>query len=104
MCEGSVQKTEYSTEIITDSVCLTCRAENVSALVPLCMSASADVNVNPFLGLCVKEKKRKDQKVSQQEKPFIVCLSECQRSTTSCCWLCVFVCQCELVARPVIFI
>lgn len=51
LCEGSMQKSEYSTEIITYSVCLTCRAENVSALVPLYMSARADVDASPFLGL-----------------------------------------------------
>lgn len=62
LCEGSMQKSAYSTEIITDSVCLTCRAANVSALVPLCISTSVEEGVNPFLGLCVREK-RKDKKI-----------------------------------------
>ena len=56
LCEGSMQKSEYSTEIITDSVCLTCRAANVSAPLPPCMATSADVHVSTFLGLCKREK------------------------------------------------
>lgn len=82
LCEGSMQKSEYSTEIITDSVCLTCRAANVSAPLPLCMSTSADVHVSPFLGPCVRERKREriKKKVSQQEK----CVS-----VHACGYLCV---------------
>lgn len=61
-----MQKSEYSTEIITDSACLTSRAENVSDPVPLCIFVRAALDVSPCLGLCVRKKKGK-RYVSKQE-------------------------------------
>lgn len=61
-------ESECSAEIITDSLCLTCRTANVSALVSPYVPLGADGNVSPPPGRCGRERKIKEAR----EKTFSV--------------------------------
>lgn len=62
-----MRKSKSSSVVITDSVCLTCRAANVPALVLLCKLTSAHVNANAFLGPWRKRMRRR--KVCPRKSP-----------------------------------